>query len=174
MTLLSEPFCVVTDDITYQEKIEALIGAISDYDDVIDNTPDYFDYDDHRDYEEWCGWNDPADDNSSGYFDNSSPHVCEEWCGWDGQGMMGCVVTPTVWTSLMVSLPFPENRDWLFLMFRTAHFLSCRILMGSPKCPCMDSGIPSPVLFSSRVRTLQCRIIPDFGSGHPWTSRSRN
>ena len=53
-------------------------GTIYDYDDVIDNTPDYFDYDDQRDYEEWDGWNDPADD-------NSYPHVCKEWCGWDGR-----------------------------------------------------------------------------------------
>ena len=67
-TLLAEPLCVVSDDMIYQEKIEALSGTIYDYDDVIDNTPDYFDYDDPRDYEEWCDWNDPADDNSPGLF----------------------------------------------------------------------------------------------------------
>ena len=43
--------------------------------------------------------------------------------------------------------------------------------MGNPKCPCMDSGSPSPILFSSRVQTLQCRMFPKFGSGHPWISR---
>ena len=61
-TLLSEPLCVITDDMTYQEKIEALSGTICDIDDVNDNTPGYFDYDDPRDYEEWCGWDDPGDD----------------------------------------------------------------------------------------------------------------
>ena len=47
MTLLAEPFWVVTDDMTYQERIEALSGTIYDYDDVLDNTLDYFDYDDN-------------------------------------------------------------------------------------------------------------------------------
>ena len=41
---------------TYQEKIEALSGTIYYYDDVNDNRPGYFDYDDPCDYEEWCGW----------------------------------------------------------------------------------------------------------------------
>ena len=45
-TLPSEPLCVVTDDMTYQEKIEALSGTMYDYDDVCDNRPHYFDYDD--------------------------------------------------------------------------------------------------------------------------------
>ena len=36
-TLPSEPLCVITDDMTYQEKIEALSGTIYDYDDVCDN-----------------------------------------------------------------------------------------------------------------------------------------
>ena len=54
-TLSSEPLCVITDDMTYQEKIEALSGTIYDYDDVSDNRPVYFDYDDPRDYEEWYG-----------------------------------------------------------------------------------------------------------------------
>ena len=52
-TLPSEPLCVITDDRTYQEKIEALSGTIYDYDDVCDNRPDYFDYDDPYDYEEY-------------------------------------------------------------------------------------------------------------------------
>ena len=38
-TLLSEPLCVITDDMTYQEKIDALSGTIYHYDDVNDNTP---------------------------------------------------------------------------------------------------------------------------------------
>ena len=46
---------------TYQERIEALSGTIYDYDDVNDNQPGYFDYDDPCDYEEWCGWDDPVE-----------------------------------------------------------------------------------------------------------------
>ena len=49
-TLSSEPLCVITDDMTYKKRIEALSGTIYDYDDVNDNRPGYFDY-----YEEWCG-----------------------------------------------------------------------------------------------------------------------
>ena len=36
------------DDMTCQERIEALRGTVYD---VIDNQPGYFDYDDQRDYE---------------------------------------------------------------------------------------------------------------------------
>ena len=46
-TLSSEPICVITDDMTYQERMEALSGTIYDHNDVIDNQPGYFDYDDH-------------------------------------------------------------------------------------------------------------------------------
>ena len=46
---------MITDNITYQEKIEALSGTTYDYDDVCDNRPDYFDYDDPYDDEEWYG-----------------------------------------------------------------------------------------------------------------------
>ena len=35
----------------YQERIEAISGTIYDYDDVCDNRPDYFDFDDPYDYE---------------------------------------------------------------------------------------------------------------------------
>ena len=40
---------MITDDMTYQEKIEALSGTTYDYD---DNRPDYFDYDNSYDDEE--------------------------------------------------------------------------------------------------------------------------
>ena len=55
-TLSSKPLRIITDDMTYQEKTEALSSTIYDYNDVIDNHPDYFDYDDPCDYEEWCAW----------------------------------------------------------------------------------------------------------------------
>ena len=61
-TLSSEPLCVITDDMTYQEKIEALSATIYDYDDVNDNRPGYFDCNDPCDYEEWCSWDDPVED----------------------------------------------------------------------------------------------------------------
>ena len=60
-TLSSEPLCVITDDMTYQEKIDALSGTIYDYDDVIDNKPGYFDYDDPHDFEEWYGCDSPVE-----------------------------------------------------------------------------------------------------------------
>ena len=82
-TSLSEPLCVITDD--------TLSGTIYDYDDVNDNTQDYFDYDDPCDYEEWCGWDDPGDDGT--YYDPyrldvavGENFVSRAWVGarWDG------------------------------------------------------------------------------------------
>ena len=70
---LSEPLCAIMDDMTYQEKIEALSGTIYDYDDVIGNQPGYFDYDGPQDYEEWCDGNDP--DVVEGYYDPFRPDV---------------------------------------------------------------------------------------------------
>ena len=61
-TLSTEPLCVITDDMTYQEKIEALNGTIYDYDDVCDDQPDYFDYDDPYHYEELYGCDGPVED----------------------------------------------------------------------------------------------------------------
>ena len=60
-TLSSEPLYVNMDDMTYQERIEALSGTIYDYDDMIDNQQGYFDYDDPCDYGEWCDWDDPVE-----------------------------------------------------------------------------------------------------------------
>ena len=57
-TLLSGPLCPVTDDMTYWDKLEALGGDTYDYDEGVDSQPGSFDYDDPRDYEEWCDWND--------------------------------------------------------------------------------------------------------------------
>ena len=72
-TLLFGPLCPVRDDVTYYEKIEALGGASYDYFGAVDNETDYFDYDDPRDYEEWCDWNDP--DVAEGYYDPFRPNV---------------------------------------------------------------------------------------------------
>ena len=85
-TLLSEPLCVITDDMTYLE-IEALSGTMYDYDDVNDNTPVYFDYDDPRHYEEWV----------AGMI----------------QGMMECIMIPTDRMLLMMRLLSP-GLGWVF------------------------------------------------------------
>ena len=55
--LLSGLLCPVTDDMTNWEKLEALGGDTYDYDEGL-SQPGSFDYDDPRDYEEWCDWND--------------------------------------------------------------------------------------------------------------------
>ena len=52
------PWCPVMDDITYWERFEALGDDSYDYDVGVDRQPGFFDYDDPRDYEEWCDWND--------------------------------------------------------------------------------------------------------------------
>ena len=57
-TLLSGPLCPVMDDMTYWEKLEALGGDTYDYDAGVDSQPGPFDYDDLRNYEEWCDRND--------------------------------------------------------------------------------------------------------------------
>ena len=60
-TLPSVPVCVVTDDMTYQEKIEALSGTMYDYDDVCDNLPEYFDCNKPDDWEELSGFDGPVE-----------------------------------------------------------------------------------------------------------------
>ena len=110
-TLLSEPICVVTEDMTYQEKIEDLSGTIYDYHDVIDNTPVYFDYDDQLDYEEWGGWNDPQMTIALALLIIVTHMFVKTGVPGMVGGLMGCVVTPTAQTSLIGSLPFPGNRD---------------------------------------------------------------
>ena len=72
-TLLSGPLCPVTDDMTYWEKLEALGGDSYDYDEGVDSQPGSFDYDDPRDYEEWCDWNDV--DVEDGNYDPFQPDV---------------------------------------------------------------------------------------------------
>ena len=50
-TFPSEPVCIITDDMTYQWKIETVNGTIYDCDDVCDNLPDYFDYEELRGFD---------------------------------------------------------------------------------------------------------------------------
>ena len=42
---------------TYLERLEALDGDSYDYDEGVDGQPGFLDYDDPRDYEEWCDCN---------------------------------------------------------------------------------------------------------------------
>ena len=54
--------CVITDEMTYQEKIETLHGALCDYRDVCDNQPDCFAYDDTHACGELYGFGGPEED----------------------------------------------------------------------------------------------------------------
>ena len=48
-------------------------GDSYDYDEVVDDQPGFFDYDDPRDYEKWCDWNDV--DVDEGYYDPFRPDM---------------------------------------------------------------------------------------------------
>ena len=74
-TVLSGPWCPVTNDMTYWERFDALGGDSYDYDEGVDSQPGFFDYDDPWDYEEWCDWNDV--DVEEGYYDPFQPDVRE-------------------------------------------------------------------------------------------------
>ena len=95
-TLSSEPLCAITDDMIYQEKIEALSGTIYDYDDVIDNHPDYCDYNDPCDYEEWGAWDDSGESGTCG--DTCRSDTTDGGTvfsrGWSGDWSDGAVVAP--------------------------------------------------------------------------------
>ena len=87
---------VITDDMTYQERIEALSGTIYDYDDVNDNQPGYFDYDDPCNYEKLCGWDDPVE-NGTCYdpyrLDVTGGGTVFSWV-WSGVRSDGAVAAP--------------------------------------------------------------------------------
>ena len=55
------------------ERIESLGDNSYDYVEGIDSQPGSFDYDDPRDYEECCDWNDV--DIEEGYYDSFQPNV---------------------------------------------------------------------------------------------------
>ena len=57
-TLLCDLECPVTEDMTYSEHLDILGDDSYDYADGVCDHPGDFDYDDPRDYEEWCDWND--------------------------------------------------------------------------------------------------------------------
>ena len=71
--LFSGPLCPVTDDMTYWKKLQALGGDSYDYDEGVDSQSGSFDYDDPRDYEEWCDWNDVEVE--EGYYYPFQPDV---------------------------------------------------------------------------------------------------
>ena len=54
MTCLSADSVPVTDYMTGWEKLEAMSDDSYDSYQGVDGQPGYFDYDDPRDYEEWC------------------------------------------------------------------------------------------------------------------------
>ena len=89
---------------SYHEKIEDLGGASYDYDDAVDNQTGYFDYDDPRNYEEWCDWNDP--DVVEGYYNPFRPDV-------EGLSFLGLF---SEWTQKLLLLHryCVERRVWIY------------------------------------------------------------
>ena len=65
-SLMCDPGCPVTDDMSYWERLEVLGDDSYGYDDDLNGQAGYFDYYDPRDYEEWCDWNDA--DAAEGYY----------------------------------------------------------------------------------------------------------
>ena len=65
-TLLCDLGCPVTEDMSYWERLEILGDDSYGYEDGLSGQPVYFDYDDTRDYEEWCDWN--YTDAAEGYY----------------------------------------------------------------------------------------------------------
>ena len=65
--------CPVTDDVTDWERLEALRGGSYGYDEEVDIQPGSSDYDDPKDYQEWCDWNDVEDE--EGYYDPFQPEL---------------------------------------------------------------------------------------------------
>ena len=97
--LSSEPLCNITDDMTYQENIETLSGAIYDYGDVMDNQPSYFDdpcYYDPCDYEEWDTWDDLGEGGACGdpYRSDVTDGGTVFPRGWSGVRSDGAIVAP--------------------------------------------------------------------------------
>ena len=64
--LLCDPGCPVTEDMSYWERLDVLGDDSYGYEDGLSGQAGYFDYDDPRDYEEWCDWNDA--DAAEGYY----------------------------------------------------------------------------------------------------------
>ena len=51
---LCDPRCPAMEGMNYWERLEVLGNDSYDYEDEVGGQPDSFDYDDPRDYEEWC------------------------------------------------------------------------------------------------------------------------
>ena len=68
VTFPPEPVNVVTDGMTYQDKIDILSGSMYDCDDYCDSRPDYFDYDEQSDFEDEYGFVGPVEYGMCGGF----------------------------------------------------------------------------------------------------------
>ena len=107
-TLLFDPMCQVTDNMTYWERLKALGGDSYDYEEGADSQPGSFDYD----YEEWCDWND--DDIEEGYYD---PDQLNEEGGFVSFGdVFGMDIDTVVFASVMceagqADIHFSESPD---------------------------------------------------------------
>ena len=146
--LLSEPLCVITDDMTHQEKT----GTIYDYDYVNDNIPGYFDYDDPRDYEEWGGWDDPGDYGM--YYDPYRSDVTNDETvvslAWLGVQSDGTLAAPELTVTEITDQHLRSRRNW----------------MESPGCPCLGPMDESLVIFRFCAWTPRYRKIPGLEHRH--------
>ena len=61
-TCSSDLSCPAVDYMTWWDKLEAMSDDSYDSYEGVDGQPGYFYYDDPRDYEEWCAWNDVEED----------------------------------------------------------------------------------------------------------------
>ena len=78
-TLLFDPRCPAMEDMNYWERLEVLGNDSYDYEDEVGSQPGSFAYDDPRDYEEWCDWNDTLDPPVSIGVVDSGPILLLTW-----------------------------------------------------------------------------------------------
>ena len=133
-----------------KEKIEAMSGTIYDYDDVIDNQPGYFDYDDPCDYGEWCAWDVPGEGGTC-----SDPYQSDLTDGetvfsrvWSGVRSDGAVARPRRCQTSQVTLRKRLERS------------------------CLGPVNRSPGIFSSRIWTPRCRTLPELQTNRPRRCRT--
>ena len=104
-TCLPDPPCLVADDVTSWERFEAL--SEDKYDCY--GRSDSFYYDDPRDFEEWCAWNDV--DEEEGYYAPCSSDVMDRIsfpgtaCGRDAD-TVGVLISWSCRISLVTAMNF--------------------------------------------------------------------
>ena len=83
---LSSQICPVIHEMTDWDRHEALGGDSYGYYGDFDSPPGFSDYDDPRDYREWCDWSDVEEDD--GCCSGGCSQVLRESCGFtEGPGL---------------------------------------------------------------------------------------